>query len=177
MAFGAPAFGNGKRYLSALSERVEICEIGIWLFGNGVPLRSRAILGRYAERSPLRRASDGTFSTSTVSRGNRSPSKVAKKKVLFLPLYSLGMTTGPLIDPPKSFMISLGTVALKVFEEAAVQQVGPAFRNRSDVADPTELGRIIDFAHANFGDVVEGREQFRNRRGAARAHRADPVDA
>src|SRR5215471_4157219 len=121
MAFGAPAFGSGKRYLSALSERVEICETGIWLFGNGVPLTSRTTFGRYAERSPLRSTSDGTFSTSTVSRGNRRPSNVAKKNVLFLPLYSLGMTTGPLIDPPKSFMISLGTVALNVLRAAKAE--------------------------------------------------------
>src|SRR5215813_7239684 len=121
MAFGAPAFGSGKRYLSALSESVEICEIGIWSFGNGVPLRSRTTFGRYTERSPLRRASEGTFCTRTVSRGNRRPSKVAKKKVLFLPLYSLGITTGPLIDPPKSFMISLGTVALNVLRAAKAE--------------------------------------------------------
>src|SRR5579871_4388622 len=91
---------------------------GTWLPAYGVPLRSLTVPAGYTERSPLRSAREGTLSTKTCWNGNRSDSQSKKKNVLSLPLYSLGIEIGPPKEPPKSFMISLGTVALNVLRAA-----------------------------------------------------------
>src|SRR5205085_1538594 len=47
---------------------------------------------------------------------------------------------------------------LVVLENAAVVCICPALRNSGDIADTAELGGVVDFTDADFGDSIERRK-------------------
>src|SRR5712692_2061652 len=81
---------HGKKNFDA----PEIRSSGILFPGKGWPVRGSLIVGS-PEKSPVSIAGETVNSLYILDRIVRVPSKLPKKKVLFLPLYRCGIHTGP----------------------------------------------------------------------------------
>src|SRR5437867_12346412 len=92
-------FGSEENFINSRAAVLMRSE-GIWLFGNAVPVSGSRIAGRPL-KFPLFRAAVGMAEMTVVDWRRRSPSKLPKKKSLFLRI-------GPPNDPPNSFRLKAG---------------------------------------------------------------------